>query len=203
MYNSNFFEEFPNIELNNGYYLREQTINDYQDFFEYFSDPETSKYILSTIPKTLDEAKQEIQYWINLYQRRMSIYWAIADKNTDKMIGAIGFNDWNRYNNRAEISYDLNRIYWKKGIMSVAMEKILEFGFNKIGINRIQASTLTENKASWKLLKKFKFKHEGSLKQYRFHNNRFYDIQMYALTKDDYNGHKIKKNNIFNFIKKS
>ena len=199
----NIFDEFPIIDLGEKYILREQTILDYQDFYEYFSTPETCKYILSTIPRSLDEAKSEIQYWINLYQRRISIYWAISDKATNKMIGAIGFNDWNRYNNRAEISYDLNKLYWRKGIMSNAMKKVLEFGFNQMGINRIQASTLKENIASWKLLKKCNFLHEGTLNQYRFHNNKFHNIEMYSLTKDRFNSQTIKsKNQIFKFLNK-
>ena len=45
------------------------------------------------------------------------------------MIGAIGFNDWDRYNNRSEISYDLDARYWNMGITTKAMHKIIEFGF--------------------------------------------------------------------------
>ena len=101
------------------------------------------------------ETKDEMHYWISLYNRRISVYWAIADKNTNRMIGAIGFNEWNRFNKcyRNIESYDLSKVYWRKGIMGKAMAKVLEFGFNTMNINRIQASTLLVNKPSWKLLK--------------------------------------------------
>jgi hypothetical protein len=38
MLNNSFFDEFPVIELDDNFILREQSINDYQDFFEYFDD---------------------------------------------------------------------------------------------------------------------------------------------------------------------
>ena len=63
----NFFDKFPTLIIDDNYILREQSINDYQDFFEYFSDNNVSKYILSNIPVSLAEAKDEMQYWINLY----------------------------------------------------------------------------------------------------------------------------------------
>jgi ribosomal-protein-alanine N-acetyltransferase len=174
------FKTFPTIIIDKEYILREQTLDDVGDFFRYFSDPEVSKYILSSIPKTMEEAHEEILYWIKLFKNRESIYWAVADRTTNRMIGAIGFNDWNRYNNRTEISYDLSRQYWKKNIMSRAIEKVVEFGFKEIGFNRIQASTVKSNVASMSLLKKAQFKHEGTLQEYRFHNGRYYDVEMFS-----------------------
>jgi ribosomal-protein-alanine N-acetyltransferase len=202
MLNNSFFDEFPVIELDDNFILREQSINDYQDFFEYFADKEVSKYILSNIPASLAEAKDEMHYWISLYNRRISVYWAIADRNTNRMIGAIGFNEWNRFNNRAEISYDLSKVYWRKGIMGKAMAKVLEFGFNTMNINRIQASTLLVNKPSWKLLKTAGFNREGSLKQYRLHNGKYFDIEMYALTKDQYLEQNLKSKTFFSSLLK-
>ena len=200
--NLTFFDTFPALIIDDNYALREQSIDDHQDFFEYFADKEVSKYILSNIPTTLAEAKDEMQYWVNLYQRRISVYWAIIDRDSNKMIGAIGFNDWNRFNNRAEISYDLSKAYWQRGIMTKAIKVVLDYGFNTMHINRIQASTLTANKASWRLLKSSAFTREGSLKQYRFHNGQYYDIEMYGLTRDIYleNINK-QKSKFFSFFK--
>ncbi|MBT4989077.1 MAG: GNAT family N-acetyltransferase [Rickettsiales bacterium] len=199
----NFFDKFPTLIIDDNYILREQSINDYQDFFEYFSDNNVSKYILSNIPVSLAEAKDEMQYWINLYQRRISVYWAIADRNSNKMIGAIGFNDWNRFNNRAEISYDLNKAYWRQGITTKALQIVLDYGFNTMQINRIQASTLLINKPSWQLLKSAGFQREGSLIQYRLHNGKYFDIEMYGLTKDLYlNNQNKRKSKISAFFNK-
>ena len=49
--------------------------------------------------------------------------------------------------------------------MTEAVNEILSFGFNQLGLVRIQAIVAVENIASKKLLTKFKFK-EGYLRQY-------------------------------------
>jgi ribosomal-protein-alanine N-acetyltransferase len=176
---------FPTIELNKEIILREQKYDDAANFFTYISDPVVNKYILAPIPKTFEEAKEDIIYWIDLYYQKRGIYWAISEKNTQKMIGAIGFHDINHINNRAEISYDLSSSYWQQGIMTIALEKIIEFGFKNLQLERIQASTIKENIASIKLLEKNNFTYEGCLRHYRKHKNKYYNIEFYSILAND------------------
>lgn len=183
------FENFPILDLDENFYLREQRLSDTQDFFEYYSDDRVAKYILANIPKTIEEAFTEIQYWINLYKRKSAIYWAIARKSDDKMIGAIGFNEWDRFNNRSEISYDLAPQYWQMGITSKTIKLVSKFAFERMKLNRIQASTLHENAASIRVLEKTNFNLDGILKSYRFYNGKYYDIIMYSLTYNDWQNH--------------
>jgi ribosomal-protein-alanine N-acetyltransferase len=148
------------------------------------------------------EAQDELAYWINLYHQRAGIYWAIATRDTNKMIGAIGLHDLNRHNNRAEISYDLSPDYWGKGIMTKTTNKVLEYAFTGLNINRIQASTVKENTPSIKLLKRCKFRKDGTLRKYRYHNGQYYDIEMYAILEEDFFSKKNKQAKEKNFIKK-
>jgi [ribosomal protein S5]-alanine N-acetyltransferase len=176
-------KDFPELNIDENYYLREQKLSDLERFFKYFSDPNVSRFILSSIPETLDQAREEMIYWIDLFYKNTGLYWAIVEKKTDKMVGAVGYHDFNRYNNRAEISYDLAKQYWNKGIMTKAMNVALKYAFEKLLINRVQASTIKENEASIKLLEKCNFKFDGSLSEFRLHKGKYYDIEMYSLTK--------------------
>ncbi len=176
---------FPIIEIDDQLYLREQKYADAENFFNYISKYEVRKYILSNIPTNLNEAKDEIIYWIDLFYRQTGIYWAITLKKTEQMIGSIGFHDLNYYNNRAEISYDLDQKYWGKGIMSKVMQQILKYGFEVMGIERIQASTVKENNLSIKILARNGFKLDGTLRHYRLHNGKYYDIEMYSKLRND------------------
>lgn len=172
--------EFPLLDIDDNFYLREQKYSDAEDFYNYIAKPEVKQYILSTIPKTLDEAKEEIIYWIDLFYRKTGIYWAIANKETNQMIGAIGFHDLNYFNNRAEISYDLDLDHWGQGIMSKAMNTILKYGFEIMGIERIQASTIKVNLASIKILERNGFNFDGTLRNFRLHKGKYYNIEMYS-----------------------
>ena len=177
--------QVPIINIDDKFYLREQKYSDAENFFNYISNHQVRKYILSSIPSNLNEAKDEIMYWIDLFYKNKGIYWAVADLETDQMIGAIGFHDLNYYNNRAEISYDLNYQYWGKGIMSKAMQKILKYGFQNMNIERIQASTVKENILSIKILERNGFLCDGLLRHYRLHNSKYYDIKFYSKLKND------------------
>jgi ribosomal-protein-alanine N-acetyltransferase len=185
MQNRVFSQEFPIIDLSEHLILREQRVSDYEDFYNYISKPIVKEYILSPLPNSLEDSKEELNYWNGLFYKRSGIYWAIAIKKSDRMIGSIGFHEINYINNRAEISYDLTREAWGKGIMSLAMNKVLDFGFGNMGINRIQASTVKENVASIKLLERCGFQKEGVLRNYRRHKQKFYDIEFYSLLAND------------------
>ena len=183
-YNEN---NFPVIDLGN-YVLREQISDDVEDFFAYYADPEVSKYVISDIPKTLEEAKYELKYWIDVFKNNDGIYFAIARKDNNKLIGTIGLNGINRIHNRIELSYDLAKEYWNKGITTKAIKAVTWYGFEKMRINRIEAYSLEQNVASRKVLTKCGFFLEGELRQHRYYNGVYKDIGIFSLVYDEYVG---------------
>ena len=66
--------------------------------------------------------------------------------------------------------------------MTEAMRAILEYGFEALDLNRIQALVMPENEASIGLLEKLGFRNEGILKDYeRWGSKGFVDLCMYAV----------------------
>jgi ribosomal-protein-alanine N-acetyltransferase len=189
--NADIFAKFPVIDIDENYILREQTIDDAANFYRYYTDPEVSKYILSYMPVSLEDAKIEIKYWIDYFNYKNGIYWGIARKDNNELIGSIGYTNWVKDYNRAEVSYDLAKEYWKKGIMTNAMGKVLDFGFNKMYLNRIEAFTVPVNEVSKKILVKYDFVKEGTLRQDRFCKGLYWDVDVYGLLRQDY----INRNN--------
>lgn len=177
---------FPELKLDDDYYLREQRIEDTDAFFEYYGDPKVSEYILAKTPKSTKDAREELEYCRKLFKFRHGIYWAIARKSDDRMIGAVGLY-MNNHHHRAEICYDLHKDYWRKGIMSRAMVKVMDHMFRYGGLHRIEAITVKENTSSIEILKKLGFNFEGSLANYRYYNNKPHDVEMYAITKKTFN----------------
>lgn len=171
---------FPVIDFDEHYILREQTLADTEDFFRYYTDPEVGKYILASKPASLLEASQEVQYCRNLFYTRQGVYWTIAKKSDQRMIGAIGLYI-NNTHHRGEITYDLAREYWRQGIVTRAMFSVIDYAFRHMNIIRIEAVTQKDNIASVNLLKKLNFQHEGTLKKYRYYNDRAWDIEMFSI----------------------
>ncbi len=191
MYNNSKAQErntgriFPVIDLGD-YILREQTIEDAEAFLEYYSDPEVSKYIVSFIPKTVEEARSEIRYWINVFSYNDGLYFAIARKSDNKMIGSVGVSGVNRSHNRIEASYDLAKEYWGQGIMTKALKVVLKYAFSELKFNRIEAYAMPDNIGSQRVLEKCGFAFEGILRQHRFHNGKYVDIGIYSIIYQDH-----------------
>lgn len=164
--NERVFKQFPLLPLND-IVLRELQATDCKPFYSYLSDPMVNKYVSEEdTPKSLDAAKEELKYWGNLFSNRRSVYWGIARKDTDMLIGTAGFNVWSRTHRRAEVSYDLARPHWGKGIMTRTLRAICDYGFSAMELNRIQATVATDNMASIAVLRKVGFREEGVLRQY-------------------------------------
>ena len=180
------FNKFPIIDIDENYVLREMNDADAENFHYYYTDSEVNKHIYSYIPTSLDESRNEIMYWSNFYRRREGIYWGIVEKATNKLIGSIGYTNWAKHYNRAELSYDLAKEYWNKGIITKAIQKVLEFGFLKMNLNRIQAYTSIENTPSEKVLVKNGFVKEGLLREDRLYKGQYRDVKLYALLKRDF-----------------
>ncbi len=180
-----FFSKFPNIDLGN-IKLRDLSLNDSERYFMLMSDKLVNEYLSDEdIPKSLNESSEEVRFWGGLFYRKQSVFWAIAESEKQNLIGTIGFNSWNIYNMRAEISYDLMPDYWRKGIMTKTLSNVVSFAFQKMGINRIEAKTMLNNVASQKLLEKIGFKREGILREYRIIREVPSDVLLYSLIQKD------------------
>ena len=170
---------FPVLDLDEKYYLREQSLEDTQAFFKYYADPEVSRYILATIPTNLKEAEAEIHYCRNLYKTHQGIFWTIARRDTNEMIGAIGLY-MNNFHHRGEVSYDMSKEYWGRGIMSRAIRAVCRYAFEH-DIYRVEAITLKDNEKSIRTLKKNGFRYESTMRNYKYFNGKAHDVEMFSI----------------------
>lgn len=178
-------QRFPTIDLGS-YILREKQDFDVEDFYNYFSNTEVNKYIICQPVTTLEEARKELHFWRGLFYQNLGIYFAIARKDNNQMIGSIGLNNFSYNHNRIEISYDLAKEYWRQGITTHAIKAVTDFAFKYYKINRIEAFTATENLASKNLLEKCKYNLEGTLKEHRFHQGKYIDVFVFSRLARDY-----------------
>lgn len=178
------FSNFPIYDF--GAYKLRQIIaeKDAPFFFKYINKEEVSDFICAdNVPKNVDQAYRELQYWSSLFQMQRSYYWAIANENDD-LIGTAGFNNISTQHLRGEISYDLDKNFWGRGIMTNVLFKILEFSFKDLDLVRIQATVGQHNPRSIKILENLNFKKEGELSKYEKLKGKHYDFYMYAVTRN-------------------
>ncbi len=175
-----FFGPFPIIDLGD-IILREIASSDAQEYLDYMSMDQMAGFLTKeNRPKNFDAALEEVNYWSSLFPSKRSIYWAIALKDSNKIIGTAGFNAISFANSRAEISYDLDPNYWGKGIMLRSIKSILQFADNALEIIRVQATVITDNQRSLNVLERCGFQREGYLRKYEVVEGELKDYYMYA-----------------------
>jgi len=177
--------KFPNINTKR-LFLREINLNDARTLFQYWSDDEVTKYLNIDSFINIGQALNMIRLLKSLFPRKEGIRWVIVRKEDNAVIGTCGFNSWVKKSSRGEIGYELGRTYWGNGYASEALSEIIEYGFNVMELNRIEAFTVPEAVRSINLLKKFGFKKEGILREYGYWNNQYWDENIYSLLKKDW-----------------
>jgi len=80
------------------------------------------------------------------------------------VIGSCGFHNWIKNHERSEIGYEIHKQYQNQGYMSEAIKKVINYGFQEMNLNRIEALIDPMNENSIRIVTKNGFKQEGILR---------------------------------------
>ena len=180
------FAHFPQLEAGD-LCLRALRPEDTDCLYTIFSDKlVTEHYDLDTLTDP-SQARDLIERFNHRFDNRIGMRWAIVrTQSPEVVIGTCGYNIWIQPSARAVLGYDLGRRYWRRGIMSMALQATLRFGFQQMALNRIEALAFTENTASRRLLEKLGFSCDGVLREYELVSGRFVDMAMYSLLRREF-----------------
>lgn len=166
--------------------LRPVRMSDAADMYEYSKDPEVARHVLWDAHRSIHQTREYIRYLLRQYRNAAPGTFAIALRDNGKVIGTIGFMWVQTENRSAEVGYSLSRAYWNQGYMSEALQVVVEFGFQKLGLNRIEAQHETANPASGHVMQHAGMQHEGTLRQRIYNKGRFVDVELYAILRSDF-----------------
>ena len=140
-----------------------------------------------TDEKGLEKQKDKFAKGMVTFNRTFTNF-QLLDKMSRKVIGNCGFHTWYPLHNRAEIGYDITESYRRKGLMTEAVDAVLNYGFNQMGLHRVEALTATYNDASMKIIQHFNFSLEGTLREHYNVDGVMEDSVMYSLLRHEYEG---------------
>lgn len=150
-----------------------------------FSDFQTVLYSNALEPPSLEKVEQMIDKWQENFKQQQVIRWGITIKEQNLVIGSCGYKKIITKHRRAEIGYEIFVEYRRQGFMSEALNAVIQFGFEIIELNRIEATVNSDNLASILLLKKLGFTEEGILRDYEFKQDKFIDLKLFSLLQRD------------------
>ena len=137
--------------------LRQLVIADEQEIFTLRSDGEINKYLDRQVSNTIDDARN----FINKITENNSLYWAITLSDKNILVGTICLFGFSDENYKCEIGYELLTNFQGKGIMKEAAEKVIDYAFNTIKVQKIEAFLHRDNQRSINLLEKFSFRNSN------------------------------------------
>lgn len=182
MYN---FSSVPSLETSR-LLLRPLSADDVDFVFEHFADPDVNRYLLDEESLTTHAQAQAIVDFYLAPGTKSYNRWIIVRKLDQLPIGTCGFHRWHAAHHRSELGYDLAKSSWKQGVMTEALSVVLQYGFEHMQLNRIEAFVYPDNDASIRLLERLGFCKEGLLRQCFRQGSVYYDHWLMALLKSDW-----------------
>lgn len=165
--------------------LRPVVLEDAEDMFAYASDEETTKFVFEQ-HRNLMESKISIA---NYFMREPLGKYAIEYKENHQMIGTVDL----RVNTNAglgELGYTLSKNYWGKGLMPEACEVLLQLGFEKLQLVRIEAIHDLRNSKSGRVMEKIGMTKESTLYDAKKLRGEVVDLVKYSLSNKEWQQRK-------------
>jgi len=162
--------------------LRALRVEDADFVLKEWGDPVVTYYMRDEEPlKTLQQAEEMLRPLQTPAKMPDFKWWGIELKATGRLIGTCGYCRWNKQHHWAEIGYDLWPDHWGQGLMPEALRALLRYGFQEMELNRIEATTHTENRRSQRVLEKLGFQREGLLREYYYRDGEYNDQVAFSL----------------------
>jgi ribosomal-protein-alanine N-acetyltransferase len=164
--------------------LRALCPTDLDDLYDYASDPEIDCFTPWAHYESKEEARENLDEFLADYEQFGIGAWGIELRADQRLIGIINFSRPHPINRWVEMGYTIARAYWGQGFATEAARTLIEFGFDKMNLVRVEAVCLPEHRASTRVLEKAGMQFEGLLRSYQVWHGQPCDLLMYAVTNE-------------------
>lgn len=155
-------------------------------FRNWASDPEVTKYLTWPVHGSTDTTRQVVNEWIDAYEALDRYHWAIEQKEIREPIGSISAVKVDDRTEAVTIGYCIGRNWWGQGITAEALKALIEFFFEEIGVNCINACHDPRNPNSGRVMKKCGMTYEGTWRAGGVNNQGVCDESWYSILRAEY-----------------
>jgi len=151
---------FPNLNTPR-LHLRSLSLEDEAALFAMRTDPKINAYLDRPTARNQQEVRVFIKHILSGLERKKWLYWALTERPSTSLIGTICLWNFSKALRRAELGFELMPTFQKKGLMTEAVEAVLQYGFEQLELDCVQAVTHAQNQSSLALLERFRFEYRG------------------------------------------
>jgi ribosomal-protein-alanine N-acetyltransferase len=158
------FDPFPTLRTKR-LVLRQLEEKDALLIFNYQSNKQNFLHVDMPVFTDISQAFTFIEEKNEGIQQNKWILWAVADINTDLILGTISIWNFNQEKEKAEFGYGLFPGNTGKGLMTEALLRAIDFGFKNLALKTLEAYTSKFNSKSISLLKRTNFNFDSEIQE--------------------------------------
>ncbi|HUB88522.1 MAG TPA: GNAT family protein [Dyella sp.] len=178
--------DFPTLETER-LLLREIVAADAPALFAVHGDMEAMRWFGADPLTDLQQAERLVETFAAWRQMpNPGTRWGIQRKSDHQFVGSCGLFKWNRGWRSCIVGYELARSARGAGLMREALSAVLAWGFEHMGLNRVEAQVHPDNAASLRLLRALGFVQEGHMREAGFWLGEHHDLLLFALLRREY-----------------
>lgn len=137
--------------------------------------------------ETADATKDYVQQKMFDWNKNKAFAFMIFYKETQQLIGHFNLKDIDWKAHQCELAYFIDEDFEKSGLISEALNSLLQVCFHEIKLNRVIARIVTTNVPSQKVAEKSGLKYEGAFyKDYTTYDNKIVDTYRYGISKEEF-----------------
>ena len=155
---------------------------DIENRVKWLNNPNVSKFVGEVLGQKTSLKKE--QKWFAEYKLANDKKCFVVNYN-NQPVGFVGLSNISRQNKNADLHVVIGEDKYRgKGIGRKAVKWIVDYGFNKLKLHKINLGVVEQNEVAIKLYKSLGFEIEGKMKDEVFYNGKFYDFLSMAIFKD-------------------
>ena len=132
-------------------------------------DPEIERWLeLMPSPYTKRDAREWVTRTAEAWRTGAFLPFAVLDAETGDVVGGLGFNSIDAETASGEIGYWLTASARGHGFTARALRLVTRWGFDALGLERVQVRAEVENTASCRVAERAGFQREGVIRSVRF-----------------------------------
>ncbi len=165
--------------------LRPFTVDDVEDIWPTVSDPEFPRFMSWDAHKTKEETREWLDGASRVVASNEEVKWAI--QHAGRVIGSISLHEivWQMRAfrlDRGELGFWLATAHQKQGLMTEAVQAVVRFGFETIGLHKVMVTCMAENAASRRVIEKAAFRWVGRAEDDVWRDGKWHAHLIYELT---------------------
>ena len=166
------FERFPRIQ-DSAILLRKIVAEDLDALCTIYQNPAVFRFIPGDVKKTRETVQNMIEHFERDFHKGKELFLAICLPDApERMIGVAEVFDFDAQVSMVTVGYRLAEELWGKGYAALATRALCRYLFDEVGMRRIQAFVMPENRASLRVLEKCGFMREGIIRQGNYWKGR-------------------------------